>query len=402
MKALVLDGDSRAALAIVRSLGKRGVHVTVAAEYQPCLAGCSRWSSAALTYPCPRTSPRWFRNWLVFTLGSSPDTMLYTCSDITTSIVGKCRSGLPSSTRILMPPQGSLEIALDKSKTLALAHDLGVPIPRSVEFRRNEPIEVDSVPFGFPMAIKASQSDLPHRLATIYAQDPGELGVAVTEVLRDSESALAQEVVTGEGTAVFVLFDSGEPLVTFAHRRIREKPPWGGVSVLSQSIDPSPEMLDHSLKLLSDLRWHGVAMVEFKRDSAGTPVLMEINPRFWGSLELAVKCGVDFPYLAMQLANGQMLDAPHPRHGVNRWMLGELDSFLTAIRTRSPGGSCAIEPLRRLWDLRFGLCCEVERAGDPRPAFYEYSSWLKTTVCRVTSGLKGDTARCGKPVAPEG
>lgn len=399
MRALVLDGDSRAALAIARSLGKRGVEVIVAADDNPCLAGCSRWSSDALTYPCPRTSPRWFRNWLVFTLGSSPETMVYTCSDVTTSILGKCRSSLPSSARVLMPPQGSLEIAFDKSKTLELARELGVPIPGSVEFRKSEPVEAENLPFAFPVAVKAAQSDSPHRIVTTYSDNPRDLRLDVTEVLRDSESALVQEVVTGEGTAVFALFDSGEPVVTFAHRRIREKPPWGGVSVLSQSIEPPPDMLDYAMKLLRHLRWHGVAMVEFKRDSKGTPVLMEINPRFWGSLELAIRCGVDFPYLAMQLAGGQRPEMPEAREGVNRWVIGELDSFLAAIRSGRRG---SLEPIGRLWDLRFGPCCEIERISDPKPAVYEYSSWLKTTFFRVTSGLKGDTARCGKQGAPEG
>ena len=37
-------------------------------------------------------------------------------------------------------------------------------------------------------------------------------------------------------------------------------------------------------------------MVEFKLDARdGVAKLMEINGRFWGSLQLAVDAGVDFP-----------------------------------------------------------------------------------------------------------
>ena len=402
MRALVLDGDTRAALSIVRSLGRHGVDVTVAAESQPSLGGCSRWCSAALTYPCPRTSPRWFLNWLVFSLSSMPDTMLYTCSDITTSIVGRSRASLPASTRLLLPPQRSLEIALDKSRTIDLARSLDVPVPRSVVLRRETLPDAKGLGMEFPLALKAAQSDLPHRSVTRYARDQAQLIDVASSLLQDSECVLAQELVTGEGTGVFALFDSGEPVVTFAHRRIHEKPPWGGVSVLSEGIEPPPDMRDQSLRMLRELRWHGVAMVEFKKNSHGKPLLMEINPRFWGSLELAVRCGTDFPYIAMQLADGQRVGASSTRLGANRWLLGELDSFITAMRTPQPGRERAIEPFRRLWDLRFGLCCEVERITDPRPAFYEYSSWLKTSFCRVTSPLKGDATRCGKPAAPEG
>lgn len=402
MRALVLDGDSRAALAIARSLGVRGVEVSVAAECQPSLASSSRWCSTSLRYPCPRTSPKWFVNWLVFTLNNSPETLLYSCSDTTTSILGSFRADLPSSARILLPPQASLEIALDKSRTLDLARSLAVPVPRSVEIRRGEAIDGDSVPFGYPVAIKARRSDQPYRIATVYARDPAELRSAATESLRDCDSLLAQELIPGEGTAVFALFNCGEPVATFAHRRIHEKPPWGGVSVLSAGIEPPADMFEHSLRLLRELQWHGVAMVEFKRDSAGTPVLMEINPRYWGSLELAIRCRADFPHLAYRLAMGERPDPPSVNAGANRWMLGELDSLVAVLRHGMPGRSRAGELLRRVWDLRFGLCCEVERVGDVRPAVYEYSSWLKTSFCRVRTGLKGDSVRCSKPVKPEG
>lgn len=388
MKALVLDGDTRAALSIVRSLGRRGMHVTVGSESATSLAGCSRWCSAAVSYPCPRTYPLWFLNWLVFTLNSLPQTMLYTCSDVTTSIAGRSRMSLPSSTRTLMPPQASLEVALDKSKTLAIARKLGIPAPLSVEMRTARSVGAAHLPFRFPVAVKACQSDLPHRTVTRYAAGKTALRASVEEALRECPSVLVQEVVSGEGTAVFALMSSGEPVVTFAHRRIHEKPPWGGVSTLSQSIEPPPDMLENSLKLLRSLKWHGVAMVEFKRNGAGKPMLMEINPRFWGSLELAVRCGVDFPYLAYQLMKGERPEAPRARDGANRWLLGELDSLVIALKATLRGKWSAGEPLKRLWDMRYGMCCEVERISDMRPAIYEYSSWLKSSLCRVTPGLR--------------
>ena len=49
-------------------------------------------------------------------------------------------------------------------------------------------------------------------------------------------------------------------------------------------------------------------MLEFKRDATGLPRLIEINPRFWGSLELAIRCGVDFPRLYVAACLGQPFD----------------------------------------------------------------------------------------------
>lgn len=116
--------------------------MTVASEDDVSLAGCSRWCAETLVYPCPRSCPRPFLEWLIATLSTAPDTVLFTAGDVTTSIVGKSRLSLPPTARAILPPQRSLELALDKSATIDLAPQLGVPIPKSVAFDRKEPIDV--------------------------------------------------------------------------------------------------------------------------------------------------------------------------------------------------------------------------------------------------------------------
>jgi len=398
MRALVLDGDSRAALSIVRSLGRRGIHVVVGSEDRCSLAGRSRFCSGSLVYPCPRATPRQFEDWLVSTLELMPETVLYLSSDITVSLAGRCRERLPEGARCLLPPRESLETALDKSATLALAAKLHVPTPRSVEVTRGQLLSG----FSYPVAIKAAQSDLPYRYATTYASDQSELTVVLDEVLRESPAALVQEVIPGQGTAIFSLFRSGRPLAAFAHRRVIEKPPWGGVSALCESIEPPPDALAYALDMLSALDWHGPAMVEFKRNADGVPCLMEINPRFWGSLELAVRSGADFPYLAWRLAQGEPFETPSIRPAANRWVLGEIDSLTTALISGVPGRSRIAEVGAHLRGLRYGPSCEVERLSDPGPALYEYATWLRTSARRFAARWKGGAARWGRMSAPEG
>jgi predicted ATP-grasp superfamily ATP-dependent carboligase len=83
----------------------------------------------------------------------------------------------------------------------------------------------------------------------------------------------------------------------------------GGVSSLRESVEVDPEMLRHSIRILDELDWEGVAMVEFKIDSRdNTPKLMEINGRFWNSLQLAVSSGVDFPYLLFKTTMDEPID----------------------------------------------------------------------------------------------
>jgi predicted ATP-grasp superfamily ATP-dependent carboligase len=121
-------------------------------------------------------------------------------------------------------------------------------------------------------------------------------------------------------------YDRGKPVAFFAHKRLREKPPSGGVSVLSESVEVPPNLYDMGRRILDHVQWHGVAMVEFKVADDGTPYLMEVNARFWGSLQLAIDAGVDFPWLLYQLAQAKTLkEMQSYTVGVrNRWLLGDL------------------------------------------------------------------------------
>jgi len=139
-----------------------------------------------------------------------------------------------------------------------------------------------------------------------------------------SYPSLIQERIVGPGMGVFVLCDRGQLVATFAHRRVREKPPSGGQSVLCESVALDPRLTNEAKRLLEPLGWHGVAMLEYKQDCrTARTVLMEVNGRFWGSLQLAVDAGVDFPYLCCQLAMGYPLSLPPAyRIGVkSRWLL---------------------------------------------------------------------------------
>jgi hypothetical protein len=92
------------------------------------------------------------------------------------------------------------------------------------------------------------------------------------------------------------------------HKRLREYPPSGGPSTAAASYY-SPRLEELGVKLLSALKWNGVAMVEFKFDIHRQDfVLMEINGKFWGSLELALRSGVNFGSDLIRLYRGELLE----------------------------------------------------------------------------------------------
>ena len=119
-------------------------------------------------------------------------------------------------------------------------------------------------------------------LAARLSKDPG------TRVL-------LQRWLPGDGLGVELLMDRGRPLAAFEHRRLREFPPTGGASSLRESVALDVDLYENAVRMLGELDWTGLAMVEFRRGPDGVGYLMEINGRVWGSLPLAVRAGIDFP-----------------------------------------------------------------------------------------------------------
>ena len=120
-------------------------------------------------------------------------------------------------------------------------------------------------------------------------------------------------------------------------------------------------------------------MVEFRVAADGTPFLMEINARFWGSLQLSVSSGVNFPLLAAKLAQGKRLPNPSGyRLGVqNRWLLGDLDHLYLKLKGREYSLSAKLAAaLRFLLPWRPGRHFEVLRWGDLGPFRYELQRYL--------------------------
>jgi predicted ATP-grasp superfamily ATP-dependent carboligase len=110
------------------------------------------------------------------------------------------------------------------------------------------------------------------------------------------------------------------------HVAHRTSPPMGGVSVMRESIAVSEEILDAAVRLAKAIGLEGPCEVEFRRNAAGQPLLMEINPRLAGTLENAVRSGVDFPMMIWQWASGQSVSRVESyRTGVRtRWLHGDL------------------------------------------------------------------------------
>jgi predicted ATP-grasp superfamily ATP-dependent carboligase len=389
---IVLDGNQRSALATTRSLGRRGVRVIVAEVEKHPLAGSSRFCSATVICPDAGTAPQAYREWLQNLDRQYPGAVLMPMTDVTTPLILQSRALIPQL-RVALPELHAYEAVTDKLRLFELAKAANVRVPATMVVTRGTLEQLRAEDFEYPVVVKPRQSAM--RLDTgmakrgvRYAGNARELKLIVAEsLLDDSDELLLQEYVTGQGAGVFGLYAAGKPLFFFAHRRLRERPPSGGVSVLSESVAVPEEGVAAANRLLEPLQWHGVAMIEFKIDSQGRLWLIEINARLWGSLQLAIDSGADFPWFLHQLATTGTASLPG-QYTIGkrlRWWLGDLDNLYARLRSRGGSGSkmkklSAIGEFMLPWQP--GLRYEFLRWSDPGPAlaaFRQYAEALRGT-----------------------
>ena len=383
---LVLDANQRSALAVIRSLGKHGVRVIAGDHGENPLGAASRYVASSVRYPDPATSPNAFANEIIALAERFAIDTIIPATDLTTMLLVS-QSKLSKFARLAAPRAESYDALTDKARLLDLAARLDIAAPETQIADNSDAIVRAAHDIGFPVVLKPARSRYRNgdKILSTGVQIVESLD-ALSKVLHRQEwlgtiPCLVQRFVPGHGAGIFSLYGPSGPIAWFAHRRIREKPPSGGVSVLCESITIDPVMQSAAAKLLSAVNWSGVAMVEFRVARDGTAYLMEVNGRFWGSLQLAIDCGIDFPWLLYRLTKDLPASAPQA-YTVGRrlrWLLGDLDSLTIELRQKPSGiiaSAKAISAfLRSFVDTRCRQ--EILRIHDPRPAARELSQWIK-------------------------
>jgi predicted ATP-grasp superfamily ATP-dependent carboligase len=416
MNVLVTDGNQRAALAITRSLGRRGATVIVGEESDRSLAGSSRYCARRITYPSPYREPDAFDRFMARLVVREGLDVVMPVTDVTTYAVARNQDALRAHTGLAVPPFDAFERLTDKASLMHRARKCGIPTPTTHVVEGIAALRSVQDEVRYPAVVKPTRSRIPTSAGWMaarvhYVSNHAELRRLYRETsYLASYPSLIQERIDGRGMGVFVLCERGAVRTSFQHLRVRERPPSGGVSVLSESHVVDPILRQQAARLLEPLGWHGVAMLEFKENRrTGIPVLMEVNGRFWGSLQLAIDAGVDFPYLSCQLARGQRLDLPSSyRIGQRtRWWLGDLDHLLLRVFDRD-GGPPEAAPSKTRVALDFlrtsapGVRNEIARADDPMPAcreLWDYTRELGAAARRnVLRSLGRASAATRRPV----
>jgi len=397
MRILITDGNERAALAAARSLVRAGHSVGVTADSRVSLAGVSRGIRPHPLTTDPMTRPADYAAELAGITRRHGATVLLPMTDASLEAVLEHRSVLPAGVVLPFPDLAIYRAASDKGRLLSLAHDCGFGVPETRTIATPGDCDVTLPEHFFPAVVKPHRSvvtaaGIRRKLTVTPVADAVECRRALAALPAAAFPVLVQRHVSGLGEGFFALRWGGRTIAMFAHRRLREKPPSGGVSTYRESIPLDERLAGPGLRLLDALDWQGVAMIECKREhETGRQVLMEINGRFWGSLQLAIDSGVDFPSLLVRCAVGESVPEHRDyRVGVrSRWFWGDVDQLYLRLKARG-------SRFRALLDF-FRVSprrdrSEVWRWSDPAPFVVETLQWLGLVTRRRVDATSRSTA----------
>jgi predicted ATP-grasp superfamily ATP-dependent carboligase len=387
MNILVLDGNQNQAVASVRSLARAGYTVFAGEAASWSKAGWSRACPAIFRYPPPQGNVAAFVAAIVDFVRDNPGTLLLPMTEATTLPLSANRDSLISAgAQLVLPDHADLLRAFDKDETTRLAASLGVSIPKTVVVKSPQQARDAARSMRYPLVLKpraseelSADGDLRTAGRPRYASDEAQFEAAYRDIGSRSSAVLVQEFIEGEGTGYFALMHHGELRAEFAHRRIRDVHPTGSGSAVRVSVEVDPDIRRCSLAILSALRWHGVAMVEYRKKAGVPPVFMEVNGRFWHSLALSCYAGVDFPALLARMAEqGDVETRADYRSGIRcRWLLGDA-RHLVEVWKGPPAGYPSPYPgrLRTLLQVLTpvpGTYHDLFQWRDPLP---ELGDWL--------------------------
>lgn len=320
-KVLVLDGRSLASLAIVRSLGSKGLEVHCGESFKTNLTSYSKYVKKRVIYPSPKDEPEDFIHEILKIIQNENYDLVLPVRDDTTLLLSKYKKEINEHTKVYLADYEKIKTFNDKGETIKIAREAGVPVPKTYF---SEEIDKESIKkeIPYPALIRPRIGSGSRGIEMVNNID--EFDEKYKHVSKNFQGLMIQEYVDkiGYSTACILLDEYQKTVASFTYERVKEYPLSGGPTVVGIS-DHNKNAKKHAIKLLKQVGWKGPAEVEFIINKDKELMLLEVNPRFWMPLHLAIRSGVDFPYLVYQLSKCEKIKQKSDYNaGIRyRWLL---------------------------------------------------------------------------------
>jgi predicted ATP-grasp superfamily ATP-dependent carboligase len=363
VKIFITDGRSLATLAIARSLGEKGFEVHCGEEFKHNLTFFSRYVKKRIVYSSPEKQPDQFINEMLKLVKKEKYDMIIPVRDETTLLLSKYKDVIMEYTNLYLASYEIIKKLMDKGETVKIATNCGVPVPKTY-FPEEMSIKEIKKYVEYPVLIRPRISSGARGIS--YVNSPEKLDEAYYKVKKEYDRPMIQEYISHNGGhySIGALFDEkSKPLAIHIYKEIKQYPISGGPAVNAISVEKE-KWVDDMLRILKEVGWKGPAHMDVLYDiSSNTPRLLEINPRFWMTLNLSIKSGVDFPYILYMLAISETVE-PIESYKVGlkyRWVLP--NEILWLMQT--PNKIKGFREFINFWEK--DTCYGVLSLGDPMP-----------------------------------
>jgi D-aspartate ligase len=333
--ALVVGG-AHGALALVRSLGRRGIPVWYVTDDHP-IAKHSRYTERSFTWGGPDDDgaieflknlarEHQLEGWVLIAAG-----------DAELRVLSQHHAELSTIFRVTVPPWETVRWTHDKRLTYERAAALGIDYPRGYD--PHDLQELAALDCRFPVVLKPTvreQRNAFTRAKAWRVDDRAALLARYQEAaaMVGERAIVLQELIPGGGSSQFsyaAVWHRGEPVASLVARRSRQYPiDFGYTSTFVETIE-QPDVEAAACRFLRSIQYSGLVEVEFKRDHRdGSFKLLDVNARAWTWNALGSIAGVDFAHVLWRLAVGDTV-APVRCHASVAWMHGSRDILAAAL-----------------------------------------------------------------------
>ncbi len=288
-QVVIPRGEHFVALAVVRSLGKKGIKTAVISDYPKAMALCSKYCNKKIVAD---------NSYKLYESFSENDMIMPTDENLMIELSNN-RERYHCS--LAFPDHRILNKAFNKKSVLEHAHELDIPCPVTVFPREGDDVRDKLDTINFPAVIKPIRALSGRGISFVNSAD--ELMKRYEDTIKKFNPLMIQEKIPyTERYSVACIMNFDHCMRKFCVlKAVRCYPASTGPATIVESVN-RPDLVTMADSLLQSINFTGVAEVEFVIDQRNnTPKLMEINPRFWGSLQGAISAGVDFPYLLYML-----------------------------------------------------------------------------------------------------
>ena len=304
---VIVVGDHVQALGIIRSLGRYGIPVYLLHDKNICIGRFSRHTKRYIKIPDASNETE-FMDFMIKLAKNEQvrDWILMPTNDAWVYVLSKHKKPLEEYYKVPTPSQDIVKFAYNKRMTCSIAEKNDIPIPKTICPRNIDEVCREMEDIRFPVIIKGAIGHKFYQktgVKVLLAKSQHELVRFYTKnspIINPSETII-QEVIQGNSPTIsFCSFRNNKLIGSWIGSKIREHPMGFGTGTFAQSVK-IPELYELGARFLNAINYYGISEIEFKKDPRdGKYKLIEMNARTWLWHSLAIRCGVDFPYLLYQ------------------------------------------------------------------------------------------------------